>query len=76
MTEELNKAIDYLKDYIKRDRKMRGDEPDKWTDFDDYCETHCKMIEIVVNEIHKNDENNPIPPIYQPNSDEIRYSKS
>ena len=42
---ELEEAINNLQEYINLDRKMRTSSIEEWSDFDKFCELHCRDIE-------------------------------
>ena len=46
----LEQAIQYLKEYIELDRKMRSPKED-WSDYDEFCEKKNIAIETLINEL-------------------------
>jgi len=42
---ELEETINNLQEYIDLDRKMRTSPIEEWSDFDKFCELHCRHIE-------------------------------
>lgn len=42
---ELEETINNLQEYIDLDRKMRISPIEEWSDFDKFCELHCRHIE-------------------------------
>lgn len=42
---ELEETINNLQEYIDLDRKMRTSPMEEWSDFDKFCELHCRYIE-------------------------------
>jgi len=48
---KLEETINNLQEYIDLDRKMRTSPIEEWSDFDKFCELHCRHIEKVLNYI-------------------------
>lgn len=49
--DKLEQAIKNLKEYIEIDRRFRDTKDN--SDFDEFCENHCKDIEIILKEIER-----------------------
>ena len=48
---ELEEVIKNLQEYIDLDRKMRTSPIEEWSDFEKFCELHCRDIEKVLHYI-------------------------
>ena len=46
---DLKNDIEWLEDYVKKDREVRG-KTEFESDFDQFCERHCKAIENLLKE--------------------------